>query len=87
MICSGVYLPGFTVTFSALMTGVRSYAPWASTLDLRMPFPVLSPQNESLRNDLRTPSSMIVLLSVGVPSSSNTQDSGARTVGSSTTVN
>ena len=44
---------------------------------------MLSPQKESLMNDLRTPPSMIGRLSVGVPSSSNTHDNGALTVGSS----
>ena len=75
--------PGETVRFKGLIVGVRSYAPWASTLDLRIPLPVLSPQNESLMNDLRTPPSIMGRLSVGVPSSSNTQDRGALTVGSS----
>lgn len=79
-------LPGDTTRFSGLTAGVLSNAPMASTLDLRMPLPVLSPQEESLRNERRTPSSMTVRLSVGVPSSSKTQESGAGTVGSSTMV-
>lgn len=58
----------------------------ASTLDLLMPFPVLSPQWASRRKDLRTPPSMTVRLPVGVPSSSKAQDSGAGTDGSSTMV-